>query len=211
MFKIGARAASKIATPPDTDRRRELDGAPVTQRLNRDDPARRRRWKPRNRRPHRRRRDRRQAKGDKVTVFKKRLPPQLPAQEAPSPAAHDPRGSSPSATTRRRSRRRRRSPPTAPATEAPAKAAAPAKKDKAVAAITPEEGSGDIAGKPTLSTRRRRMKPRPILRSTREHDATSQPGASGKKSTGGGKTAKPASTKNAAPAKGAAKKSPKAK
>jgi large subunit ribosomal protein L21 len=37
------------------------------------------------------------------------------------------------------------------------------------------------------------------------------PKASGKKVTGGGKTAKVASTKNAAPAKGAAKKSPKAK
>src|SRR3954464_10459203 len=43
----------------------------------------------------------------------------------------------------------KKAPPKAEA--APAKAAAPAKKEKAAAAITPAEGSGDIAGKPTMS------------------------------------------------------------
>src|SRR5437868_7552163 len=96
----------------------------------------------------------------------------------------------------------------APKSEAaPAKAAAPAKKEKASSGITPEEGSGNIAGKPTESPApAEEAKANPPAESA---DAPAKPSA--KKSAAGGKTAKPASTENAAPAKGAPKKSPKAK
>jgi large subunit ribosomal protein L21 len=92
--------------------------------------------------------------------------------------------------------------------EKPAKAAAaPAKKDK-VEGVTPEEGAGKIAGKPTKN-------PAPnneaAANPPSDTGTTNAKSASGKKSTGGGKTAKAASTENAAPAKGAAKKSSKAK
>jgi large subunit ribosomal protein L21 len=91
---------------------------------------------------------------------------------------------------------------------APAKAADPAKKEKAAAAITPAEGSGDIAGKPTMSPA-----PQDPAKANPPVDTgtTNAKAPSARKSTGGGKTAKAASTENAAPAKGAAKKSPKAK
>jgi large subunit ribosomal protein L21 len=84
----------------------------------------------------------------------------------------------------------------------PAKAAKPAAapaKGK-VDAITPEEGSGDIAGKPTESPApNNEAAANPPAESA---DAPAKPAA---------KKAKPASTENAAPAKAAAKKSPKAK
>ena len=93
--------------------------------------------------------------------------------------------------------------------EKPAKAAAPAKgKDESVKGLSPEEGAGKIAGKPTKN-------PAP-----NDEAAANPPGDSidapaklpeAKKSPAGGKTAKATSTENAAPAKGAAKKSPKAK
>jgi large subunit ribosomal protein L21 len=147
-----------------------------------------------------------QAKGDKVTVFKKRRRHNYRRKKGHRQqhtilrivAIGDHKAEKPAKAAK---------PAPAPAADAPAKAAAPAKKDKPVAAITPAEGSGDIAGKPTKN-------PAP-----QDEAAANPPGqsadapakASGKKSTGGGKRAKPASTKNAAPAKGAAKKSPKAK
>lgn len=85
---------------------------------------------------------------------------------------------------------------------APAKDAAPAKapKDKKVEGVTPEEGAGDVAGKPTAN-------PAPNDEATANPDKK----ASGKKSTGADKASKAASTENAAPAKGGAKKAPKAK
>jgi large subunit ribosomal protein L21 len=92
-----------------------------------------------------------------------------------------------------------------PAAAASAKTAvAPAKQE---GGVTPEEGAGDIAGKPTEN-------PAPNNEAQANPPAQSvdaPPKVSGKKSTGGGKSPKPASTENAAPAKGGAKKSPKAK
>jgi large subunit ribosomal protein L21 len=86
-----------------------------------------------------------------------------------------------------------------------ASAAAPAAPAKEKGAITPEEGAGDIAGKPTES-------PAPANEAEANPPAQSvdaPPKGSGKKSTGSGKTANATSTENAAPAKGGAKKSPK--
>jgi large subunit ribosomal protein L21 len=86
--------------------------------------------------------------------------------------------------------------------EASAKPTAPAKEK---GGITPAEGAGDIAGKPTES-------PAPADEAKANPPAQSvdaPPKASGKKSTGGGKAAKASSTQNAAPAKGGAKKTPK--
>ena len=89
---------------------------------------------------------------------------------------------------------------------APAKASAkPAAPAKEKGGITPAEGAGDIAGKPTES-------PAPADEAKANPPAQSvdaPPKASGKKSTGGGKAAKASSTQNAAPAKGGAKKTPK--
>jgi large subunit ribosomal protein L21 len=93
----------------------------------------------------------------------------------------------------------------APAAAASAKTAvAPAKQE---GGVTPEEGAGDIAGKPTEN-------PAPNNEAQANPPAQSvdaPPKVSDKKSTGGGKSPKAASTENAAPAKGGAKKSPKAK
>jgi large subunit ribosomal protein L21 len=98
---------------------------------------------------------------------------------------------------------------------AAAKAADPAKENPA-AAITPAEGSGDIAGKPTMSPAPQdEAKANPPVDTGTTNDkpvpSKAEGPASARKSTSGGKTAKAASTENAAPAKGAAKKSPKAK
>ena len=89
-----------------------------------------------------------------------------------------------------------------------AKAAAPAKEEKPVKGLTPEEGAGKVAGKPTKN-------PAPTSEAAANPpaesvDAPADPAAA-KKGVAAGKAAKPASTENAAPAKGAAKKSPKAK
>ena len=86
--------------------------------------------------------------------------------------------------------------------ETSAKGAAPGKEK---GGITPAEGAGDIAGKPTES-------PAPADEAKANPPAQSvdaAPDASGKKSTGGGKSAKASSTENAAPAKDGAKKTPK--
>jgi large subunit ribosomal protein L21 len=92
----------------------------------------------------------------------------------------------------------------APKTEtaASAKDAAPAKAPKAakVEGVTPQEGAGDVAGKPTAN-------PAP----NNEAAANPDKKASGKKSTGADKASATASTENAAPAKGGAKKATKAK
>ena len=91
--------------------------------------------------------------------------------------------------------------------KASTKPAAPAKGEgKKVEGVTPKEGAGDVAGKPTAN-------PAP------DNEAQANPPAenadaettSGKKGTAGGKATKAASTENAAPAKAAAKKSPKKK
>jgi large subunit ribosomal protein L21 len=158
-----------------------------------------------------------QAKGDKVTVFKKRRRHNYRRKKGhrqqhtilkivaigdhkhvPSKAEGEQKKAAPKTEEK-----------AAPAAAA-AKGAAPAKQK---GKITPEEGAGDIAGKPTES-------PAPAKESeanppAQSVDAAPKPvpseaeGASGKKSTGEGKTTKAASTQNAAPAKGAAKKSPK--
>ena len=90
--------------------------------------------------------------------------------------------------------------------EAPAKDAAPAKapKEQPKPAITPEEGSGDVAGKPTPN-------PAPNNETAAGADKPAKKAAAGKKTATSGKASATASTKNAAPAKGGAKKSPKAK
>lgn len=141
-----------------------------------------------------------QAKADKVTVFKKRRRHNYRRKKGHRQqhtilkivAIGDQKES------------KKAAPKTEATTAAPARAkeAAPAKpaKDKKVEGVTPEEGAGDVAGKPTAN-------PAP------NDDATANPDkkASGKKSTGADKASGTASTENAAPAKGGAKKAPKAK
>jgi large subunit ribosomal protein L21 len=90
--------------------------------------------------------------------------------------------------------------------EKPAKTKAAAPKGKS-GGLTPTEGAGEVAGKPTEN-------PAPNNEAAANPPAdsgTANAKPSGKKSTSDGKSAKPASTENAAPAKGAAKKAPKAK
>jgi large subunit ribosomal protein L21 len=93
----------------------------------------------------------------------------------------------------------------APKAEAAPKTAAPAKSAKVQEDPKP---SGDVSGKPTEN-------PAPDNQAQANPPAESvdaEPkAASAKKTAGGGKPAKAASTENAAPAKGGAKKSPKAK
>jgi large subunit ribosomal protein L21 len=95
-----------------------------------------------------------------------------------------------------------------PKAAAPAAPAAPAKgKAKAEAA---DQKAADVAGKPTESPApQEETKANPPVKGDVEQ--APEKAASGKKSAAGGKTAKAASTENAAPAKGAAKKSSKAK
>ena len=149
-----------------------------------------------------------QAKADKVTVFKKRRRHNYrrkkghrqqhtilkivaigdhKAEKKPAPSKAE--GAAPKTEK------------AAPA-ETPAKGAAPAKQK---GGITPSEGAGDIAGKPTES-------PAPANEAEANPPAQSvdaPPKASGKKAAGDGKKAKAASTQNAAPAKVGAKKTPK--
>ena len=82
----------------------------------------------------------------------------------------------------------------------PAKSA-PA-KEKPAAPVTPDEGAGDVAGKPTEN-------PAPADQGTKAAAAPKK--ASGKKGTASDETSAAASTENAAPAKSGAKKAPKAK
>ena len=139
-----------------------------------------------------------QAKADKVTVFKKRRRHNYRRKKGHRQqhtilkivAIGDHKES------------KKAAPKAEAAAPAPAKDAAPAKpaKDKNVEAVTPAEGAGDVAGKPTAN-------PAPNDEATANPDKK----ASGKKSTGADKAPKAASTENAAPAKGGAKKAPKAK
>jgi|SRR5690242_3559402 large subunit ribosomal protein L21 len=139
-----------------------------------------------------------QAKADKVTVFKKRRRHNYRRKKGHRQqhtilkivAIGD------------HKEQKKASPKAEAAAPAPAKDAAPAKapKDKKVEGVTPEEGAGDVAGKPTAN-------PAPNDEATANPDKK----ASGKKSTGADKASKAASTENAAPAKGGAKKAPKAK
>jgi large subunit ribosomal protein L21 len=139
-----------------------------------------------------------QAKGDKVTVFKKRR-------------RHNYR--------RKKGHRQQHTilkivaigdykeqKKAAPKAEAASKDAAPAKAPKGQPrpAITPDEGSGDVAGKPTPN-------PAPNDEAAAGADKPAKRAAPAKKTATGGKASAAGSTKNAAPAKGAAKKSPKAK
>ena len=90
--------------------------------------------------------------------------------------------------------------PKAAAPEAPAKAAAPAKKPKASADAAGEVNPGsEVAGQPTEN-------PAPD-----KAEAANAPKPAAKKAAPAKAKAKTPSTKNAAPAKGSAKKSPKAK
>lgn len=139
-----------------------------------------------------------QAKADKVTVFKKRRRHNYRRKKGHRQqhtilkivAIGDHKES------------KKAAPKAEAAAPAPAKDAAPAKapKNKKVEGVTPEEGAGDVAGKPTAN-------PAPNDEATANPDKK----ASGKKSTGADKASKAASTENAAPAKGGAKKAPKAK
>ena len=83
----------------------------------------------------------------------------------------------------------------------PAKAA-PA-KEKPAGPVTPDEGAGDVAGKPTAN---------PAPDTDKAAGAESAPKkANAKKSAASDETSAAASTENAAPAKAGAKKAPKAK
>jgi large subunit ribosomal protein L21 len=162
-----------------------------------------------------------QAKSDKVTVFKKRRRHNYRRKKGHRQqhtilrivAVGDHKAEKPAKAAK-----------AAPAGDAPAKAAAPAKKNSGP--VTPAEGSGDIAGKPTENPAPQdEAQANPQAESSdapskaapakaapaKAAPAKADKAASGKKSTGDAKTAKPASTKNAAPAKAAAKKTPKAK
>ena len=136
-----------------------------------------------------------QAKGDKVTVFKKRR-------------RHNYR--------RKKGHRQQHTilrivaigdhkhvPSKAEGAEKPAKAAAAPAKEKA--AKSPEVKAKDTPN----PAPQEEAKANPPVKGDVEQ--APEKAAKGKKATASGKSAKPASTKNAAPAKGAAKKSPKAK
>ena len=145
-----------------------------------------------------------QAKGDKVTVFKKRRRHNYRRKQGHRQqhtilrivAIGDHKAEKPA----------KAAPKAAAAPEANAKS--PAARAKETAEVTADQQkAGEVAGKPTEN-------PAP------EKDAAANPPAqsvdadakpSGKKTAASAKSAKPASTKNAAPAKAAAKKSPKKK
>src|SRR5690349_6305481 len=139
-----------------------------------------------------------QAKGDKVTVFKKRR-------------RHNYR--------RKKGQRQQHTmlkivaigdqkEPKLAKAAAPKTDAAPAKdKGKKSGGLTPEEGAGDVAGKPTANPAPdNEAQANPPAQSVGAETATG-----GKKGASGGKATKAGSTGNAAPAKGGAKKAPKAK
>jgi large subunit ribosomal protein L21 len=141
-----------------------------------------------------------QAKGDKVTVFKKRRRHNYRRKKG-----HRQQHTILKIVAIGDQKEPKKAAPKADAAPAKADPAAPAKGAKVQAEPEP---SGDVTGKPTEN-------PAP------DNEAQANPpaenvdaepkAASGKKSAAGGKAAKAASTENAAPAKGGAKKSPKAK
>jgi large subunit ribosomal protein L21 len=158
-----------------------------------------------------------QAKGEKVTVFKKRRRHNYRRKkghrqqhtilkivaigdhkaEKPAKAAAPKKEAAPAAEPQ--------------ASEAPKAAAAPAKAGKKSGADSapPAEAGAKESTEALGVTAPETPNPAPAD----EAKANPQPkkGGSGKAGAGGGKTAKAASTENAAPAKGGAKKSPKAK
>jgi large subunit ribosomal protein L21 len=86
----------------------------------------------------------------------------------------------------------------------------PAKAEAAPAAPAKGKAAPDVTGKPTESPApQEEAKANPPVKG--DHEQAPEKAAGGKKATTEGKKAKPASTENAAPAKGAAKKSPKKK
>jgi large subunit ribosomal protein L21 len=142
-----------------------------------------------------------QAKGEKVTVFKKRRRHNYRRKKG-----HRQQHTILKIVAIGDQKEAKKSAPKAEV--APAKTdAAPAKapKEKKAQGVTPAEGAGEVSGKPTEN-------PAP------DNEAQANPPAqsvdadasSGKKATGGGKSPKAASTENAAPAKAGAKKAPKA-
>jgi large subunit ribosomal protein L21 len=139
-----------------------------------------------------------QAKGDKVTVFKKRRRHNYRRKKG-----HRQQHTILKIVAIGDYKEQKKAPPKG---EAASKDAAPAKapKEQPKPAITPDEGSGDVAGKPTPN-------PAPNDQAAAGADKPAKKAAAGKKTATGGKASAAASTKNAAPAKGAAKKSPKAK
>ena len=144
-----------------------------------------------------------QAKGEKVTVFKKRRRQNYRRKKGHRQqhtilkivAIGDHKAEKPAKAA-----------PKAAAPAADAAPAAPAKPKKAKAeAAAPDAGTETPNPAPQDEA-----KANPPQTGDVEQASVEKP-AGGKKSTSGGKTAKAASTKNAAPAKGGAKKTPKAK
>jgi large subunit ribosomal protein L21 len=138
-----------------------------------------------------------QAKGDKVTVFKKRRRHNYRRKKG-----HRQQHTILKIVAIGDHKETKKAAPKAEAASAAAKSAAPAKaaKDNKVEGVTSEEGAGSVAGKPTAN-------PAPNDEKAANPDAKK---ASGKKSTGADKASAAGSTENAAPAKGSTKKAPKA-
>jgi large subunit ribosomal protein L21 len=149
-----------------------------------------------------------QAKGDKVTVFKKRRRHNYRRKKGHRQqhtilrivAIGDHKAAKPKAAPKAEAK-------PAPAAK-PEAAQKPAARAKAKAeAETDQQKAVEVAGQPTENPAPdKEAAANPPAQSV---DADAKPSA--KKTAASGKAAKPASTKNAAPAKGAAKKTPKAK
>jgi large subunit ribosomal protein L21 len=145
-----------------------------------------------------------QAKGDKVTVFKKRRRHNYRRKRGHRQLHtilkivaigdhKEPKKAAPKAETAPKA-----------ASKADTKPAARAKETAAVE--TAQHKAGEVAGTPTESPA-----PASEAKANPPRKGDVEAGPSGKKSAAGGKAAKAASTENAAPAKAAAKKSPKKK
>jgi large subunit ribosomal protein L21 len=152
-----------------------------------------------------------QAKGEKVTVFKKRRRHNYRRKKGHRQqhtilkivAIGDHKAEKPA----KASKAEAASAATTPAPEAPAKkSAAPAKGGKSEEAKVQEDAqaAGDVTGTPTEN-------PAPNDEKAAGAEKPAKKAAGGKKSTADGEAPKAASTQNAAPAKGGSKKAPKAK
>ena len=146
-----------------------------------------------------------QAKGDKVTVFKKRRRHNYRRKQGHRQlhtilrivAIGDHKAEKPV----------KAAPKTEPSSKADAGKSPAARAKETAEATADQHKAGEAAGKPTENPApEKNAAANPPAQSA---DADAKP--SGKKTAANAKAAKPASTKNAAPAKGAAKKSPKAK